>query len=147
MTIVWKLGPQVLRVLLVLAATLFAFLGLKYFNDPVGTTAVDSISLASPAGITDMRVVGAVFLACGLTTVFTLLSPDRVLSGLRFVLTIVGTVTLARLYGFLVDGAPASTVTKLRTEVILVGIFAIGLVFETIRQRRAAGQSALGTRQ
>jgi hypothetical protein len=58
--------PRVSRALFVLPAALFAFLGLKYFGDPVGTTAADSISLASPAAITDMRVVGSIFLACGL---------------------------------------------------------------------------------
>jgi len=78
------------------------------------------------------------------------------LSGLRFVLTIVGAVTLARLYGAVVDGAPRSTVTKLRTEIVLLGIFAVGLVLETSRHRRnAAGagihlssmQSAMETRR
>ena len=133
---IWKLGPWVSRALLVLPAALFVFLGLKYFGDPVGTTAADSISLASPAAITDMRVVGSMFLACGLITVFFLTSQDRVLRGLRFVLTVVGTVTFARLYGLVVDGAPASTVTKLRMEIILLSVFALGLIFETLRRRR-----------
>jgi hypothetical protein len=156
METIWKFAPRISWALLVLPAALFAFLGLKYFGDPIGTTAADSISLAPTAGITDMRVVGSIFLACSLITVFSLVSRDRVLSGLRFVLTIVGAVTLARLYGAIVDGAPRSTVTKLRTELVLLAIFGVGLALEILRHRRngtgvgihrSSAQSAMETRR
>src|SRR5258706_4837536 len=65
METIWKLASPVSPALLVLPAALLAFLGPKYFGDPVGTTAADSISLASPAAITDMRVVDSIFLALG----------------------------------------------------------------------------------
>ena len=136
MKMIWKLVPWMSRGLLALTAALFAFLGLKYFGDPVGTTAADSISLASAAAVTDMRVVGSMFLALSLITLFFLVSQDRVKSGLRFVLTVVGTITIARLYGVVVDGAAASTVTKLRTEIVLLGVFAAGVTLETLRNRR-----------
>ena len=132
---IWNLAPWLGRALLIPPVALFALLGLKYFGDPVGTTAADAISLGSAAAITDMRVVGSIFLACSLITAFSLASRDRVLGGLRFVLTVVTTITLARLYGVVADGAPASTVTKLRTEIILLGVFAAGLTFETLRLR------------
>jgi Domain of unknown function (DUF4345) len=132
----WKVAPWLSRVLLILPVALFAFLGLKYFADPVGTTATDSISLASPAAVTDMRVVGSIFLACSLITLFFLASNERLLAGLRFVLTVVGAVPFARLYGVLVDGAPAATMSKLRTELVLIMVFTAGLVLETRRRRR-----------
>ncbi len=51
METIWKLASPVSPALLVLPAALFAFLGLKHFGDSVGTTAADSLSLASPAAI------------------------------------------------------------------------------------------------
>lgn len=136
MEALWKVVPWLSRVLLLLPAALFAFLGVRYFGDPVGATATDSISLASAAAITDMRVVGSIFLACSLVTLFLLASPERARTGLRFVLTVIGAITLARLYGVVRDGAPASTVAKLRTELILLGVFAAGLTLETFSRRR-----------
>jgi hypothetical protein len=122
------------RVLLILPSGLFAFLGVKYFGDPVNTTATDSIMLGSPAAVTDMRVVGSMFFACSLITLFLIFS-DQLLAGIRFVLTIVGTITLARFYGMFMDGASAPTVSKLRTEIILLVLFSGGLFLETFRRR------------
>lgn len=136
MKALWKVAPWLSRMLLLPPAALFGFLGIRYFGDPAGTTAADSISLGSPAAITDMRVVGSIFLACSLVTLFSAVSRDRVLGGLRFVLTVVTAVTLARVYGVLADGSPPQTVTKLKTELVLLVIFSSGLIFETLRHRR-----------
>jgi hypothetical protein len=57
----WKPAPWVNRVLLAFATVGYALLGTKYLVHPVRASAADGISLGSPAAITDMRVVGALF--------------------------------------------------------------------------------------
>ena len=127
--------PWIQRGLLTFATVAYALLGTKYLFHPVTASAADGISLGSPAAITDMRVVGALFLACGIVTLFSLLSNRRHLDGLRFVLIVLGVVTLARVYGFLADGTAPATVLKLRNEVILLTVFSAGVLFELYRQR------------
>ncbi len=61
METIWKFASPVSRALLVQPAALFAFLGLKYFGDSVGTIAADSLALASPAAI---WLTNALFAAC-----------------------------------------------------------------------------------
>jgi hypothetical protein len=132
----WRFAPWISRISLVLPIALFAFIGSKYLTDPVLTAAMDNITLGSPAAVTDMRVVGSLFLACGLITAFFLLSTQRLLAGLYFVLTIVVTLTLVRLSGYFVDGAVPTTAAKLKVELALLIIFTCGILFERARLRR-----------
>lgn len=132
------------RSLLTFATAAYALLGTKYLMHPVGASAADSISLGSPAAVTDMRVVGALFLACGIVTLSAVLSNRRHLDGLKFVLVVLGVVTLVRAYGFLVDGSAPATVLKLRNEVILLAVFSAGLLLELSRRRRESIQIKTG---
>ncbi len=127
-------APWVNRVLLGLAAALFTFIGMKYLARPVDTSALDGISLGTPAAITDMRVTGALFVACGLITLRLLTSAKRHRAGLTFVAIVIGAVTLARIYGFVLDGTAPATVLKMKNEIVLLAIFSASLWFESIRK-------------
>jgi hypothetical protein len=117
---------------------LFFVIGSKYAGHPVLTASADQITLGSPAAITDMRAIGALFFSCGLVTIF-FLGTGRILAGLYFVLTVVGTVTLARIYGLFEDGSSPETLTKLKMELILLAIFTAGIILERIRRRKNWG--------
>jgi hypothetical protein len=49
------------RGLLVVPIALFGFIGWRYLASPVSTAGVDGIALGSPASVTDMRVMAAMF--------------------------------------------------------------------------------------
>jgi hypothetical protein len=121
-------------VLLVFPIGLFGFIGWRYLTNPIGTAGLDLISLGSPAAVTDMRVIGALFFACGLITTFYL-STERLLAGLAFVLTVVSVVTAARAFGLWTDGPAPGTVSKLTTEFVLLTIFIVGSLAEFARDR------------
>lgn len=130
----WPVMRWISRVLLVIPIGLFVFIGWRYLTNPVGTAGIDLISLGSPAAVTDMRVIGAMFVACGLITTFYL-STQRLLAGLGFVLTLVGVVTAARAFGLWTDGPAPGTLSKLTTELVLLTIFIIGSLAEFARDR------------
>ncbi|SRR5579872_3994951 len=142
-----KPASWVNRGLLTFATGAYVLLGTKYLANPIAASAADGISLGSPAAVTDMRVIGALFLACSVVTFLSLLSNRRHLDGLRFVLLVLGSVTLARAYGFLTDGTAPSTVLKLRNELILLAVFGAGALFELYRQREAERAQSLSVAQ
>ena len=130
----WPAMRWISRVLLVFPIGLFGFIGWRYLTNPIGTASLDLIALNSPAAVTDMRVIGALFFACGLITTFYL-STRRLLAGLAFVLTVVGVVTAARAFGLWTDGPAPGTVSKLTTELVLLTVFVIGSLVEFARDR------------
>ena len=130
----WPVMRWISRVLLVFPIGLFGFIGWRYLTNPIGTAGLDLISLDSPAAVTDMRVIGALFFACGLITMFYL-STRRLLAGLSFVLTVVAVITAARAIGFWTDGPAPGTVSKLTTELVLLTIFIVGSLAEFARDR------------
>jgi hypothetical protein len=130
----WPVIRWISRVLLVFPIGLFGFIGWRYLTNPIGTAGLDLISLGSPAAVTDMRVIGALFFACGLVTTFYL-STERLLAGLAFVLTVVSVVTAARAFGLWTDGPAPGTVSKLTTEFVLLTIFIVGSLAEFARDR------------
>lgn len=130
----WRIAPWLTRVLLLVPAALFGFLGWRYMSQPITTAAIDRIALGSGAAVTDMRVVGALFAACGLITTY-LLSTKRLLAGMGFVVTVIGVVTAARAFGLWTDGPAPGTVSKLTTETVLLAVFLVGGALELARHR------------
>src|SRR5262252_2499175 len=130
----WPVMRWISRVLLVFPIGLFGFIGWRYFANPISTAGLDLIVLGSPAAVTDMRVIGALFFACGLIAAFYL-STERLLAGLGFVLTVLGVVSAARAFGLWTDGPAPGTVSKLTTELVLLTIFIVGSLAEFARDR------------
>jgi uncharacterized protein DUF4345 len=94
------------------------------------------MELRSPAAITDMRVVGAIFLGIAALTLFISFSARRLLAGLVLTAIVVGFVTAVRVLGLLVDGAAPEIVFKLTPEVVLLIASTVGIVAEVRRQRQ-----------
>jgi hypothetical protein len=132
----WRVVPWLSRFVLFAATVIFSLIAVKYLADPVGTAAAFKISLGSAAAVTNMRVgFGAFPLGFALITLGCLVSARRHLTGLWFVMTIVGTVTAGRILGIAVDGPAHESLRVLRPEVVLLTLSCVGLVLEVRRRR------------
>jgi len=129
----WHYAPWLVRLILAVSTVLFIRIGEKYVTDPLQVAAGSGMQLGSPAAVTDIRVVDAMFLAVAALTLFAIFSTRRLLAGLVLVASVVGFVTAARVLGLLVDGATPETVLKLGPEVVLVIASAIGILIELRR--------------
>jgi cytochrome b561 len=134
----WIYAPWLNRVILAAPLILFTRIGTKYAGAPEQVADASAIVLGSPAAVTDMRAMGAMFLAVAVLILFSLLSARRMLSGLTIVVTIIGVVTAARILGVLVDGAAAETILKLRAEIVLLTLTTVGILVELGRRRHLA---------
>ena len=139
----WRFVPWLSRFVLFAAAVIFSLIAVKYLADPVGTAAAFKISLGSTAAVTNMRVgFGAFPLGFALVTLGCLVSARRHLTGLWFVMTIVGAVTAARLLGIVVDGPAHESLKVLRPEVVLLTLSSVGLVLESYRRKQRPRDAA-----
>ncbi|SRR6266566_1985978 len=125
------------RVVLFAATVIFSLIAVRYLANPVTTAAAFKISLGSAAAITNMRVgFGAFPLGFALITLVCLVSPRRHLTGLWFIMTIIGAATAGRLLGIVVDGPARESVMVLRPEVVLLTLSSVGFFLELRRRRR-----------
>ena len=137
MTLLWRLEPWAARLLLVSAAALFFLIGLRYLSDPVASSATDSIALGSIMAISRVRVgFGGLPLALSLLLFGCVVSPGRLLDGLRVLAIAVGVVAAARLVGIVVDGQATDAVRLLRIEITLLAVSLVFAVVEHARSRK-----------
>jgi hypothetical protein len=124
------------RVVLGAASLLVLRIGAGYVADPVGSAAPHAMILGSAEAITNMRVVGGVFLGIALVLVACLVSERRLLAGLGVLATVASAILVVRLVGLGLDGAAPFTLRVLRPEVVLVALSTSAALLE--RRRRAA---------
>jgi len=132
----WWFVSWLSRIVLFAATAIFSLIAVKYLADPVGTAAAFKISLGSAAAVTNMRVgFGALPLGFALITVGCLVSARRHVTGLWFVMTILGAATAGRILGIVVDGPAKESLMVLRPEVVLLTLSSVGLALELRRRR------------
>jgi len=132
----WDWAPWLARVALLLPATLFTVIGWSYLTRPLAVATQSHMALGSPAAVTDMRAIGATFLASAVICLIALLSSKRRLVGLGFVAILVGWVTAARLLGLALDGSAPETNFKLVPELVLLSLSLAAFAVERARLRR-----------
>jgi hypothetical protein len=137
MKLLWRVAPWAARVLLLSATALFFLIGVRYLSDPIANTAADSITLGSVMAISRVRVgFGGLPLALSLLLFGCVVSPGRLLDGLRVLAITVGVITAARLVGIVLDGQAADAVRLLRIEITLLAVSVAFGVVEHARLRR-----------
>jgi len=125
------------RVPLVMATLIFTLVGFRNLTNPVGNAAAAGISFHSPGGITAVRIgFGAFPLAFAILAFSCLISTRRLLTGLYMVLTVIGVVTAARLFGVLFDHSAAQVARLLIPETILLILSVIAIRLEEARRLR-----------
>jgi hypothetical protein len=133
----WKISPWLVRLILLPPTVIFALIASRYLLNPIQAASAVGIAFTSPLGITIARVGFAGFpLGCSIFTLSCLLSTRRLLTGLRFVGTMIAAALAVRVYGMIVDGTTAANMHLVRAEIILLVIVTIGAFVETARQRR-----------
>ena len=126
-----KSAPWFSRAVLLVATLILTLISRKFIIDPVGAATASTMTLGSPLAITNMRAsFGAFPLGCAIYTLSCLVLAHRRLTGLFFVMTIVGTALAVRLYGVVTDGTLAASIPVLGAETVLVILSATALYLE-----------------
>jgi hypothetical protein len=133
----WRYAPWLERLCLAAPTLLFLRIGWKYLSAPTEVASGSQMVLGSPGAVTDMRAVGAIFLAIAAIALVSLASTRRLLTGLTVVTVVVGFATAARVLGMIADGATADTTFKLIAEVVLLALALAGTGLELRRRGRA----------
>ena len=129
---------RVSQVVLGLAALVFFMIGRKYILDPVGAATSSGFALASSLGVTNMRAgVGGFALGCGIVAALCVPVARRATIGLWFLITVLGTVFVVRVFGVLNDGTAAQSGPILTAEAVLVSLAAIALILLRAGRDRA----------
>jgi hypothetical protein len=126
------------RVVLGAATLLLLRISVGYIGDPVGAVAPHAITLGSAEAITNMRVLGGVFLGIALVLFACVLSERRLLAGLGFLGTIATSILVVRGVGAIVDGPAPFTMRVLKPELALVVFSSVASFFQ--RRRLAAAR-------
>jgi hypothetical protein len=128
-----KFTPWFSRAVLAAALLLLALISQKFILDPVGAASASTMTLGSPLAITNMRAsFGAFPLACSIFTLICLLSAHRRITGLYFVVTVIGTVLVVRLFGVVQDGTLIESLRVLGAETVLVTLSGAALYLELL---------------
>jgi hypothetical protein len=133
-----RLSPILRRVPLVMVTVIFTMISVRYLSDPVRAAAKVGISFTQPSGITVARVGFAGFpLAIAILTFSCLISSRRLLAGQYLVLTVVGVVTVVRIFGIALDHSTASA-RLLIPETVLLILSLIAIRLESALRREQA---------
>jgi Domain of unknown function (DUF4345) len=126
-----KFTPWFSRGVLIAATLILTLISRKFITDPVGAAAASAMTLDSPLAITNMRAsFGAFPLGCAIFTLICLLSPHRRITGLYFVVTVIATALVVRLFGVVADGTFAESAQVLGAEAVLVILSVVALYLE-----------------
>ena len=124
------------RFVLAGAAFVMTLIALRTLRDPIGSTRPLDIALQSATAVTVARVgFGGFPLGFAVALFGCLGAKRRLLTGLFLVFTVVGTVTIARVQGLLIDGATAYNLGLLRPEITMLALSGAGIILELRRRR------------
>ena len=130
------------RLVLIGASVVMSMIALRNLRDPIGANLPLDITLDSPTAVTIVRVgFGGFPLGFAAALFGCLISTRRLLTGLFFILAIVGAATVARVQGLVLDGATPYNVGLLRPEIAMLTLSLVGIVLE-LRRRRGERVSA-----
>src|SRR6516225_1373758 len=130
------------RLVLVGASFVMSMIAFRNLRDPIGANLPLGITLDSPTAVTIIRVgFGGFPLGFAAALFGCLISTRRLLTGLFFILAIVGAATVARVQGLVLDGATPYNLGLLRPEIAMLTLSLVGIVLE-LRRRRGERVSA-----
>jgi hypothetical protein len=124
------------RLVLAFATFIFTMIAIRNIFNPVSSNIIYKITLGSPEAITNTRVgFGAFPLGFAIILFACLIATRRHLAGLLMLAVLDGVVTIVRLYGLIVDGTAAWTLTVLRPEIAIL-VFSLGAIFLEMRRQK-----------
>src|SRR5215475_4291016 len=133
------------RLLLTASAFIMVMVAFRNLRDPVGATQPLGVVIASPTGMTVVRVgFGGFPLGFAVAVVACLVSTERLLGGLYLLASVIGGATFARIQGLVLDGATPYNVGLLRPEIVLWVLSLVGIALERRRCRESLGATGRG---
>lgn len=115
--------PWISRAVMVAALVVLTLISRKFIGHPVDAARASDITLASPLAITNMRAsFGAFPLGCALFLLVCLATSSLRKTGLVFVMLIVGTALVVRIFGIVTDGTFAESLRVLTAETVLLAL-------------------------
>jgi hypothetical protein len=126
------------------AALMMTRIGAATLIRPVEDAERHGITLGSPDGVTVMRVEGAIFIALAALLAYCVASEKRLSAGLGMLVTVITSITAARLLGLVMDGPGPFTLMVLKPEIVLVVLSTCALLVEQKRRRHAADAHPTG---
>jgi hypothetical protein len=134
----WGVAPWLSRIPLLVSCLFFISLGARWLRDPRAAAAGNGVTIDAAASetLTNMRGTGAVFMGLAVIVAACLVSTPRVLTGLRFLTTLVASTFVVRCAILALDGATPLLLRIMGTEVVLLLVTASALALETVRRRR-----------
>jgi Domain of unknown function (DUF4345) len=116
------------RLLLAAATFIMTMIAVRTLWDPVAATRPMGIVLNSPTAITVARVgFGGFPLGLAVALLGSLISTERLLSGLYLLLAVMGAATIARIQGIVLDGPTPYNLGLLRPEILLCVLSVVGI--------------------
>lgn len=126
------------RIVIAIAALLFARIGLGYVIDPLGEATPHGLQLASNEAVTIMRVMGGVFLGLSASLIVCLARTRTLVFGLGLLAIVAGTILVTRLVGLALDGPAPFTMRVLKPEIVITLLAVAGFFVERRRREEAA---------
>jgi hypothetical protein len=121
MTMTARVVPWFSRAVLLAALVVLTLIGSKFVGDPTGSATASGITLSTPLGVTNMRAsFGAFPLGCALFVLVCLVASSLRRTGLVFVMLVVGTALVVRVFGIILDGTIAESLRVLVAETVLL---------------------------
>jgi len=134
-----RVMPWVSRAVLLAALTVLTLISSKFIGHPVDAAAASNMTLGSPLAITNMRAsFGAFPLGCALFVLVCLLTASLRRTGLVFVVLIVGTALVVRVFGIVADGTLAESLRVLIAETVLLGLSLAAYAGERVSESSAS---------
>jgi hypothetical protein len=142
----WRFSPWLSRLILLAVTLLFTFLAWPFLADPVHTAATSGISLGSAEAVSRLRIgFGALPLSSAIITLVCLISPNRLLTGLYFVLIWVGVITAVRIVAIILGGANDFDLKVLRPEFVILALTIVSILIERGKRRRELKNPRMST--
>jgi hypothetical protein len=125
------------QVVLGLAALLLLMIARKYIFDPGGAATSSGLALASNLGVTNTRAgVGGFALGSGIFAALCISGRRRAKNGLWFLITVVGSVFVVRVFGIVNDGTAIESRPVLIAEAVLLTLATGALVLGRVTRNR-----------
>lgn len=118
-----RIIPWFSRAVMFAALVVLSLISSKFIGHPADAAAASDIELGSPLAITNMRAsFGAFPLGCALFLLVCLATSSLRRTGLVFVMLIIGSALVVRIFGVVADGTLAESLRLLIAETVLLSL-------------------------
>lgn len=135
--------PWVSRAVMLAALIVLGLISNKFIGHPVDAAAASNITLGSPLAVTNMRAsFGAFPLGCALFLAVCLATSGLREIGLVFVMLVIGTALLVRIFGVIADGTFTESLRLLAAETVLLSLSLAAYAGERLVSSSSASRRA-----